>query len=165
MDNSLLTMVAVMIIIIEIISNIIIMRIASIIRIMLLNELSRVLIMTTLEEEIIFLRITEMIQELSRISNIGTLIYYTLLNLKIKLDTFCHQQETSALLCLLKELLLFRQLFRRDKLVDREAEFQRQHQQQEELMLHRGQEEEEMLGLNKLSCQREQVDDNDEILF
>ena len=77
---------------------------------------------------------------------------------------FCHQLETSALLYLLKELLLFRQLYRRDKLLDRELEFQRQHQQQEELMLHRGQEgEEEMLGLNKLSCQREQVDDNDEI--
>ena len=41
-------------------------------------------------------------------------------------------------------------------------DFQPRHQQ-EELMLLRGQEE-EMLGLNKLDCQREQVD-SDEILI
>ena len=73
---------------------------------------------------------------------------------------FYHQQETLVLLSLPKELLLFRLLFRHDKLVDREAGFQPQNQQEELLQ----ELEEEMLGLNKLDCQREQVD-NDEFLF
>ena len=73
MDNSLLTMVVVVITII----NIIVMsRTLSIsIRIMQHNELSRALIMITQEEEIIFLRITETIHELFHINSIGTLIY------------------------------------------------------------------------------------------
>ena len=75
---------------------------------------------------------------------------------------FYHQQETSVLLSLPKELLLFRLLFRHDKLVDREAGFLPQ-LQREGLMLLR-ELEEETLGLNKLDCQREQVD-NDEFLF